>query len=784
MKNKMTKLLIAASLLTGIGILSSCDNQTSSTPISSSPSHQDSLEEKIDVTELSIELSKQNAKVGETVSVNVKIKPSNATNKEFTLSSSDTTIAKIVDNEIECLAKGIVTITARSKANPNKKGEAKLIVLGADEEGRYENIFEAEEANLVRAENSKMKVEAVDDDRLSGTGVVGNLSKGDRIIWGIEALDNDNDAILKFKMMGPSGWLGMWDSIPYTFADFYTVKINGKVVNTEDIHIEGTLNRGGSADYYNVKEVTIGKIALNKGLNVITLVLSNRFDQTTISNSDYSGTLSCLGNIDSMTILSKTNLTYKENTQEVSNPEDDVILQYNKFEVEDSLTRIYKNEENPQVNLSGKTAVELEKGMIISYGFTSSENTKAKLGFRFAAPYSTTDSENELVPLQDLVTITINKQKIDLSSLSLQGGQKQNKEVFSNIYTNWLDLAKDTSYTIEISVKKEANFVYLGSLDYMDISYLKGNITAFLAEKPASIKEYKLEAEASTTKRVGYEALTSGATFVEFKAPKKVQEETYNNKIETSKIIFGVESSEETSATLKMKVAAPYIDENTIMEDVSLGNLGDLWVNGKLVSTPNIIKGNSVKGTKENYTTVEIDVSLKTGKNRIAWEPQNYTENNYSYLGGLDYIELDTSATISAYEINMWTDRNTYFDDDNKEPIYVTCDKVNETNPNNCWIGLFKQEDSIEANNPGSIYYYYPTNSAWNSDKKAYLNEACDITKQNPNSERPLISGATGGYYCIVYMEWDSRNATNGYDITDIVYISVWNDPDVYGGRK
>lgn len=779
MKNKMPKLLIAASLLLGVGILSSCDKTpSSSTPTSTSQPVQS--EEKIDVSELSLELSKVNAKVGETITVNVKVKPSNATNKEFTLSSSDTTVAKIVDNKIECLAKGTVTITARSKANPNKKSEAKLVVLGADEEGRYENIFEAEEANLVKVENSSMGVEAVDDDRLSGTGVVGKLSKGDRIIWGIEATENDNDAILKFKMMGPSGWLGMWDSIDYTFADFYTVKVNGKVINTEDIHVEGTLNRGGSADYYNVKEVTIGKISLNKGLNVITLVLSNRFDQTTISNENYNGTLSCLGNIDSMTILSKTNLTYKENTQEVANPEDDVILQNKKFEVEDSLTRIYKDEKNPQINISPKTAVELEKGMIISYGFTASENTKAKLEFNINAPYKNINTKNEDVKLSDLVTITINKKQINLQNLTLKGGEN------NLVYTDWLDLIKDTSYTLTINVKQNAEFEYLGNLDYMNVSYLKGELTPFLASKPSTIKEYKFEAEASTTKRIGYDELSSEATFVEFKAPKKVQEETYNNKLETTKIIYGIESSEESFATVKMRVAAPYIDTNTTMEDVSLGNIGDLWVNGKLISTPNTLKGNSLKGTKENFTTVEIEtqISLKAGKNRIAFEPQNYTDNEYTYLGGLDYIELSTSSTLTAYEVNMWADRNTYFDDANNEPIYVTCDKVNEANPNNCWIGLFRQEDSIEANNPGSIYYYYPTNSAWNSDKKSYLNEACDITKQNPNSQRPLISAETGGYYCIVYMEWDSRNSTKGYDITDIIYISVWNDPANYGGRK
>ena len=512
----------------------------------------------------------------------------------------------------------------------------------------------------------------------------------------------------------------------------------------------------------------------------MTLVLSNRFDQTTISNENYNGTISCLGNIDSMTILSKTNLTYKENTKEVTNPEDDVILQNKKFEVEDSLTRIYKDEKNPQINISPKTAVDLEKGMIISYGFTASENTKAKLGFNITAPYKNINTKNEDVKLSDLVAITINKKQINLQNLTLKGGEN------NLVYTDWLDLIKDTSYTLTINVKQNAEFEYLGSFDYMNISYLKGELTPFLASKPSTIKEYKFEAEAPTTKRIGYDELSSEATFVEFKAPKKVQEETYNNKLETTKIIYGIESSEESFAIIKMRVAAPYIDTNTTMEDVPLGKIGDLWVNGKLILTPNTLKGNSLKGTKENFTTVEIEtqISLKAGKNRIAFEPQNYTKNKYTYLGGLDYIELSTSSTLTAYEVNMWADRNTYFDDANNEPIYVTCDKVNEVNPNHCWIGLYKQEDSIESKQPGSLYFYYPTNSAWNSDKKSYLNEACDITKQNPNDKRPLISVETGGYYCIVYMEWDSTNANDGYDITDIIYISVWNDPDSYGGRK
>ena len=181
------------------------------------------------------------------------------------------------------------------------------------------------------------------------------------------------------------------------------------------------------------------------------------------------------------------------------------------------------------------------------------------------------------------------------------------------------------------------------------------------------------------------------------------------------------------------------------------------------------------------HYTIEEQVELKAGKNRIVWEPQNYTGNEYAYFGALDYIEVTASADLTAYEVNMWTDRNTYFDDANNEPIYVTVDKVSESSPNTCWVGLYKEEDSVEENQPGSLYWYYPTNSAYNSDQVYYLNKPCDITRQNPNSERPLIGAETGGYYKIVYMEKDTTNANNGYDVTDVVHISVWNDPDVYG---
>ena len=308
-KRKLSWVMALASFLIA-GIITSCSGTNNPTQ---KPEPDDSITkpEKVDVTEISLELDKVNAKVGEVLKPVVKIRPSNATNKEFALNSSDETIAKIENGNIKCLSAGQVTITARSKDNPSKKSEVKLVVLGTDEEGRVENIFEAEDGNIIQAQNGGIKSEVTDDDRVSGIGVVGNLKKGDRIVWGVESDEADDNALLKIRLMGPSGWLGMWDSIPYNFSDWYTIKVNGKILNTEDINVEGTYNKGGTADYYNVGDIELGKISLKKGLNTITFVCSNRFDQSTISDDKYNGTLSCWGNVDSLSIksVSYTHLT-------------------------------------------------------------------------------------------------------------------------------------------------------------------------------------------------------------------------------------------------------------------------------------------------------------------------------------------------------------------------------------------------------------------------------------------------------------------------------------------
>ena len=71
------------------------------------------------------------------------------------MTSSDESIAIIEEGKVKCVGAGSAVIIARSKANATKKAEANLTVLGTDEYGRSENLFEAEDANIIQASYSR-----------------------------------------------------------------------------------------------------------------------------------------------------------------------------------------------------------------------------------------------------------------------------------------------------------------------------------------------------------------------------------------------------------------------------------------------------------------------------------------------------------------------------------------------------------------------------------------------------------------------------------------------------
>ena len=770
-KSKFKNLLVLAALANTILVMTSCgetvatSSEESQTPSSAQPA-------KVDVKELSLELSKSVAKVGDEIEASVSIKPSNATNKEFKLISADENVAKIENGKIKCVGAGTVMITARSVANATKKDQAKLIVLGTDEKGRVENIFEAEEANIIPFGGSHIKAEAKEDERLTGTGVVASCDKNDRIIWGINASEADDAALLKFRLMGPSGWLGYWDSIPFTFADWYTVKVNGKVIDTENIHVDGTLNRASSADYYAVQDIQIGEIALKKGLNVITFVISNRFDQTTINDDNYNGTLSCWGNIDSMKLSSKADLTYVPNTTEVEGADSDVIFVEKEMKVIDTTTAAFLKGNITKEDLTGKSYFELKNGNNVVFGFDTTKTCKAKIVIKVSAPFKDATQVTPDINASDFMNLVVNDVKVNLGDAKVLGHEtKGDKENYTLIETGWVALSEGMNKVV-VSSKASTDFAFAGGLSSLTIKAINATITPKLINEPYVLSTYRFEAEGDLTRRIGYDTLASGATYVELKDAYKVQTDVYNNKKQTNGILFGVESDSEGTATLRLRVSAPYINASTEMSDVSLGDLGDLWVNGKMVSTPMALKGNNIKGKKDNFTVCEVPVSidLKKGKNRIEWAPQNYTGNTYEFLGALDYIELESSSTLTQYKPYFNTDRYTYMDDSNNEPIIISCDAVPTED---YWFGLFRGDDDVVNDCPGSIYWIYPSTS-----KKTILN----IMGQNPHSSRPGIDAEHYGQYKIVLMPVSSK-VGNGYPVEDEVYISVWNDPGQYGGR-
>ena len=200
-----------------------------------------------------------------------------------------------------------------------------------------------------------------------------------------------------------------------------------------------------------------------------------------------------------------------------------------------------------------------------------------------------------------------------------------------------------------------SGYAYLGGLDSLDVMTIGQTIEAYKVEKPILKKTVKLEAEADTTKRVGFADLADGATSVEMVKPTLVETDKYVSKNLTAKLIYGIEAEADSYATITIKYAAPYKNTTEVYKEVGIGSLGDLWVNGTIISTPNKLKSTTA-GSKENWNvvTIETQVELHAGKNRIAWEPTDYTGDNLEFMGAIDYIEVESTTDVTPYEVNMW----------------------------------------------------------------------------------------------------------------------------------
>ena len=168
-------------------------------------------------------------------------------------------------------------------------------------------------------------------------------------------------------------------------------------------------------------------------------------------------------------------------------------------------------------------------------------------------------------------------------------------------------------------------------------------------------KVYRLEAECaetvygeSTAERGNYSDaynLRFGTTLSGLLATANM------NKAVGDKQIFKFNSDKALSkVVLRMKVG-------NYGDTIVLSDYFNLTINGEEVDLTSTTLGAENSVVVDNnkwlrFATVEFEVSLKNGENQLVFE---HTQTN-SNIGNLDYVEFETSATISGFDNNKYTD--------------------------------------------------------------------------------------------------------------------------------
>ena len=104
----------------------------------------------IDVTNISVNKSEVNLKVGESEQITIEITPDNATDKSVTWTVADNTIASVSRGKITALKAGTTVVTVSSAENPDVKKEITVIVTSDEEQNNSSgenNVDESSENN-------------------------------------------------------------------------------------------------------------------------------------------------------------------------------------------------------------------------------------------------------------------------------------------------------------------------------------------------------------------------------------------------------------------------------------------------------------------------------------------------------------------------------------------------------------------------------------------------------------------------------------------------------------
>ena len=255
MKKNFLKIAVlsVSMLIGGMGILTSCNNNSSSTPISNSSSTNSgtssqgsSTSQVVNVEEIKISLDDNELKINQEKQINLTVLPTNATNQKVTYTVSNDVVTVSSSGLIKAIKEGTSVITATSE---DGKKVSNLTVHVS----KYQNEYSLE------AEDATLSGCVISDDNNGSKGkVVGQISSASKIEYNLVS-EEEQSADLKVitSVVG---------SDRLDFDKYFVIQVNGTTIETKG-QIEVSENYG----YSNYGKIIFNNISLNKGKNVITL---------------------------------------------------------------------------------------------------------------------------------------------------------------------------------------------------------------------------------------------------------------------------------------------------------------------------------------------------------------------------------------------------------------------------------------------------------------------------------------------------------------------------------
>lgn len=255
MKKNFLKITVlsVSMLIGGMGILTSCNNNSSSTPISNTSSTNSgtssqgsSSSQVVKVEDIKISLDNNELKINQEKQINLTILPTNATNQKVTYTVSNDVVTVSSSGLIKAIKEGTSVITATSE--DGKKTSSLNVYVS-----KYQNEYTLE------AEDATLSGCVISDDNNGSKGkVVGQISSASKIEYNLVSEEEQNADLKVITSVVGSDRLD--------FDKYFVIQVNGTTIETKG-QIEVSENYG----YSNYGKIIFNNISLNKGKNVITL---------------------------------------------------------------------------------------------------------------------------------------------------------------------------------------------------------------------------------------------------------------------------------------------------------------------------------------------------------------------------------------------------------------------------------------------------------------------------------------------------------------------------------